>query len=204
MTHFLLPTCLVTSLSFALALAPAPQPPARALGADATMEPVDPAVPPTPAAGVCRITIEGSKQGHFKNEDQRKGADHIVGLRVGYEVTSPRDAATGQASGKRQHHPLTFVKEVGSASPQLFNACVNNEALTSVTIDFEKSTNESAVGAPAVPYYTIKLINACVSNVRYFTEDNRPLEEVTLTFQKIELNSPTGKTAGTDDWVART
>lgn len=36
-----------------------------------------------------------------------------------YTVKSPRDAATGQASGKRTHHPVTFVKEWGATTPQL-------------------------------------------------------------------------------------
>lgn len=36
-----------------------------------------------------------------------------------YAVTGPRDAATGQASGKRMHKPITIVKEWGPASPQL-------------------------------------------------------------------------------------
>ena len=34
-------------------------------------------------------------------------------------IVSPRDSATGQASGKRQHKPVTFVKEWGAATPQL-------------------------------------------------------------------------------------
>lgn len=36
-----------------------------------------------------------------------------------YRVTSPRDAASGQASGKRMHKPFTIVKEWGAATPQL-------------------------------------------------------------------------------------
>lgn len=36
-----------------------------------------------------------------------------------YRVTSPRDSASGQASGKRQHRPVTFIKEWGAATPQL-------------------------------------------------------------------------------------
>lgn len=34
-------------------------------------------------------------------------------------VKSPRDIATGQASGKRQHKPLTVTKEVDKASPKV-------------------------------------------------------------------------------------
>ncbi len=36
-----------------------------------------------------------------------------------YQVTSPRDAASGQASGKRMHKPFKIVKEWGAATPQL-------------------------------------------------------------------------------------
>ncbi len=36
-----------------------------------------------------------------------------------YTVKSPRDSASGMASGKRTHHPVTFVKEWGPSTPQL-------------------------------------------------------------------------------------
>ena len=36
-----------------------------------------------------------------------------------YKVRGPRDAASGMASGKRQHGSVTFVKEWGAATPQL-------------------------------------------------------------------------------------
>ena len=40
-------------------------------------------------------------------------ASHLAAL--------PRDAASGQASGKRMHQPATFVKEWGPSSPQLMS-----------------------------------------------------------------------------------
>jgi hypothetical protein len=40
-------------------------------------------------------------------------------ITFGYSVKSPRDAASGQASGKRQHKPFTFVKEIDKSSPTL-------------------------------------------------------------------------------------
>ena len=36
-----------------------------------------------------------------------------------YNVKGPRDAGSGMASGKRTHHPVTFVKEWGASTPQL-------------------------------------------------------------------------------------
>lgn len=35
-----------------------------------------------------------------------------------HNVKSPRDSASGLASGKRTHHPVTFVKEWGPSTPQ--------------------------------------------------------------------------------------
>lgn len=34
-------------------------------------------------------------------------------------IIAPRDSASGMPTGKRQHSPVTFVKEWGPASPQL-------------------------------------------------------------------------------------
>jgi hypothetical protein len=45
-------------------------------------------------------------------------ADGVV-KQAAYSIKSPRDSASGQASGKRTHKPVTFVKEWGPASPQL-------------------------------------------------------------------------------------
>lgn len=36
-----------------------------------------------------------------------------------YTITSPRDSASGQATGKRQHGAVTFTKEWGPSTPQL-------------------------------------------------------------------------------------
>ena len=52
-----------------------------------------------------------------------------------FGLASPRDAATGQATGKRQHHPVTIVKAWGAASPQGLTACAANEDLTEVAVE---------------------------------------------------------------------
>lgn len=40
-------------------------------------------------------------------------------LRSSHYQLSPRDSASGMASGKRTHHPVTFVKEWSAATPLL-------------------------------------------------------------------------------------
>src|SRR5260221_8493409 len=88
-------------------------------------------------ARVFYVTIEGSRQGRFKGESTLANAKgKIEGLTFSSEVASPRDVATGQASGKRIHSPITFTKQWGAASPQLFQAAVTNEILKSVLFEF--------------------------------------------------------------------
>jgi type VI secretion system secreted protein Hcp len=158
------------------------------------------------------VTIEGTKQGKFKGESIRDvHKEKLSGLSFNHEIKSPRDIATGQASGKRQHGPITFTKEWGASSPQLFQALVTNEVLKSALFEFVHTT---AVGDEEV-YHTIKLVNATVSNIRYVTGkgesagsaktvstyDTHELEEVSLTYQRIEMESKKGKTMAFDDWT---
>jgi type VI secretion system secreted protein Hcp len=133
------------------------------------------------------ISIKGNKQGQFKGESiQDKRKDKwipVLSFQMG--VQSPRDAATGQASGKRQHQPLTITKEWGAASPQLFRALTSNETLQSVEIQF---TRTSETGAEQV-YETIKLTNAVISKIGPHAgplppgaHDGKRYESVTLEY----------------------
>src|SRR5712692_2862842 len=79
------------------------------------------------SAGTVHIsmTVHGKHQGNFKGDNNVTGkapSDLINVFSYQYSVTSPRDAATGQASGKRQHHPLVITHELGASSPQFFEA----------------------------------------------------------------------------------
>ena len=152
------------------------------------------------------VSIEGTKQGKFKGESPREvHRDKIAGLGFSHEITSPRDAATGQASGKRQHSPVTFAKEWGPASPQLFQALTTNEVLKSVLFEFV-GTNQN--GEEEV-VDTIKLTNATVSRMRRHLDvdaaggaahDRHALDEVSLNYTRIELENKLGKTMAVDDW----
>ena len=61
------------------------------------------------------IALKGAKQGQFKGETTL-AARHdkwipVFAFTMG--VASPRDPASGQATGKRQYQPLTIVKAWG-------------------------------------------------------------------------------------------
>ena len=155
------------------------------------------------------ISIEGAKQGVFKGEAVERegtGAGKIPGVRYLSEIVSPRDAATGQASGKRVHKPIQFTKEWGASSPLLFQALVTNELLKSVLFEFIR-TNEK--GEDAV-HFRVRLTNANVSSIKSYLDltdvtgdpyDARELEDVELAFRKIEIEDVDGKTSAVDDWT---
>jgi type VI secretion system secreted protein Hcp len=157
------------------------------------------------------VTIKGQKQGDFKGEGTSQTTKNAIeGLSFAYDLKSPRDVSTGHATGKRQHSPIRIVKGWGAATPQIFQALVQNEALTSVKLEFRKT---NASGEEFV-YYTITLTNASVSGIRQFSReatdssssgkhaatDPQELEEVSFTFEKISVENHQAKTTGQDDW----
>ena len=156
------------------------------------------------------VSIDATKQGHLRGESQNRGEKDgkIPGVRFTLETVSPRDAATGQASGKRQHKPILLTKEWGAASPQLYSALVTNEVLKSVVFEFTKT---NANGEESV-FHKITLTNATVSNIRSYLDltdtsgdpfDGRTLEDVSFVYQKIAIENLDGKTAALDDWQVK-
>jgi type VI secretion system secreted protein Hcp len=98
-------------------------------------------------------------------------------------------------SGKRQHQPIIFTKEWGAASPQLFQAAATNEILKNVAFDFHQGGN----GKPAEIFYTIKLTNASIVSIRQYEDHGKYLEDIALTFAKIEVEHRPSRTTASDD-----
>jgi len=152
------------------------------------------------------VTVEGTKQGKWKQETPReKHTNKIPGISFHYNVRSPRDAASGQASGKRVHQPVSFVKQWGPSTPQFFQALCTNESLKSVLFEFVKTDKN---GEEYI-YHTIKLVNATVSEIDQYlngdagadpSHDVHELEKISFTFQRIEMENKDGKTMAVDDW----
>ena len=138
------------------------------------------------------VSITGVRQGPFKGEVTRKGFEgKIAGLNFDYAVVSPRDPASGQATGKRQHKPVRIKKAWGAASTQLFTALTTNESLATVVIDF--MATDPRTGALVLDH-TIRLTNANVVSIAHNSEvpvaaatSLPPTETVEFVFQQIEL-----------------
>lgn len=127
-----------------------------------------------------------------------------------FSVISPRDAASGSASGKRQHSPLLVItKQTGINSPLLFQRCAaGNQLFAKLKINF-LGTQGKGNNPPQV-YHTIDLTNASVVNYRRFVGQPKSaaeghsseLEEFGITFQKITYANVTKSKSTSDDWLA--
>jgi type VI secretion system secreted protein Hcp len=152
------------------------------------------------------IKITGVKQGVIKGESfdaKHKGEIDVESYTWGVKLAY--DLATGAAAGKRQHSVLKFVMRSQSATPLLLQATCTNETLKEVVLTCRKA------GGKQEEYMKWKLTNArvCQMNHGYLIPDNIiPHDEVSLTFQKIELNYQAQNQDGTlgsalmfsDDW----
>jgi len=152
------------------------------------------------------VTVEGTKQGRFKGESDRKEhADKLVGLSFHYSVGVPRDPASGMPTGRRTHQPVSFVKEWGAATPQFQQAMISNESFKSVLFEFIKTSPKS--GQEYV-FHTIKLGTAMITEIQQYVDpagtpgqptDTGPLEKISFTFQRIEIENIDGQTSVVDE-----
>jgi type VI secretion system secreted protein Hcp len=149
------------------------------------------------------VSIQGKKQGQFKGEATQTARKDkwIQGLRF---YSQADFVVTGQTLGKRTHSPITFTKEWGAASPQIYTALATHEELPSVVFEFTK-TNQMGV---EYVYQTITLTNAVIVSVKQYIgvsmggdpPNGYPLEDVSFVFQKIDIENKDGKTMATDMW----
>jgi type VI secretion system secreted protein Hcp len=113
-------------------------------------------------------------------------------------VTSPRDAATGQATGRRQYTPITITKHIDKASPLILNALANNENLR--TIDLVVAA-PGGTGDTLVSYRFTDANLVSRNVVHTGAAGDVPLEEVSFTFAKI--SETVGTNVAEDDTSAR-
>jgi type VI secretion system secreted protein Hcp len=157
------------------------------------------------------LKLKGQKQGEIKGSVTQKGREGaILVFAVDHSIVSPRDAASGLATGKRLHKPIKITKEVDSASVLLYSALVTNENLTEWEMNFWRPMTRSAGSGSEEQYFTIKLTNANVASVHLVkpnTKDPNLLklpdyEEIEFTYQKIEWIWTNGGVTAMDDWEA--
>ncbi|MBC7887820.1 MAG: type VI secretion system tube protein Hcp [Ferruginibacter sp.] len=155
------------------------------------------------------LQLKGEKQGDIKGSVIQKGREgKIMVIAFEHEVQSPRDPATGQATGKRVHRPFVVTKEIDRSSPLLYAALVNNENITSWELQCFVAKNSTGV---ELNHYTVKLTNAKIADIRSIMLNNKvtenlkmPLmEEVGFVYEKIEWIWVDGGITTTDEWSSK-
>jgi len=159
------------------------------------------------------LHMKGQKAGEIRGSCTQKGREgHIVVIAAGHEIVSPRDAASGLASAKRQHKPFTITKEIDAASPRLYELLIGNEVIVEWTLQFwAPSTGAEAGSGGEVQRYTVSLQNAAIADIRFTMPNNRhpelaryaEFEEVSFSYERISWTWNEGGITAADDWRAR-
>ena len=153
------------------------------------------------------MEITGVKTGKVEGSTTQKGREKQIALMsVEYEVTSPRDASTGLATGKRQHKPIKVVAKMDKSAPKLFTMLVNNENVTTAKIEcWSATTIAGATGKGGQEkIYTFEFKNGTVAEFRHFTQEDGTLcYEAHFTFDEITVTA-LGGIMGTDNWLSAT
>jgi type VI secretion system secreted protein Hcp len=156
------------------------------------------------------LRLKGQKTGEIAGSVTQKGREgRILVIAVTHEIVSPRDPASGMATGKRQHKPLVITKELDKSSPLLHAALAGNERMASFTLDFfsPRAQGAAATGVE-VNDYTITLANATIASIHMVMPNTRDpelmkratYEEIAFTYQTITWTWNDGAVAATDDW----
>jgi type VI secretion system secreted protein Hcp len=157
-----------------------------------------------PASGDVYLRVTADK-GSFKGSAVQKGREGaVVVLAFEHTVTAPRDPASGQATGRRQHKPLVFTKGMDASSVAFHQALTNNEKLKEVVLEFWQASPKGT----EVKAYTITLKNAFVSSVRQLMPNKesasvQPYEEVSLTYESITWTFTDGGASTSDTWAVQ-
>lgn len=153
------------------------------------------------------MSVESSTN-KFKPESTRSGytdKTEILGYQM--EIKSPRDVASGQATGRRQFQPVTLWKTSGASSPQFFQALTKNEQIKKIILQYYRPDE---IYKQNELVYTIELENAVISGYRQvmgapefpeFRAKSQGLyDEISIVFEKMTVTDNKAKTTSTELW----
>lgn len=156
------------------------------------------------------LKLKGQKSGQIKGSVIQKGRENTIEVNAyAHEIVSPRDPASGLATGKRMHKPFVITKELDKSSPVLYQAMVTNENISEFELKCFAPNKAAATGAGAeTNHFTVKLTNAHISSIRSVMRNNNDVElakfpveeEISFTYQKIEWTWVDGGITAQDDW----
>lgn len=151
------------------------------------------------------MTATGKSQGLIRGEVTQRGREYQHSLLAySHEIVTPRDAASGLPSGKRQHQPFRIVKLINQGSPRLMTAMTSNELLSTVVVDVWSPT---ATGAET-KMLSYTLTNARIVSLRPWMPNRSdaaavnypPAEEIAFVYESIKVTFHNGGIESVDGW----
>ena len=146
---------------------------------------------PAFASDAAYLKVTGAVNGNIQGSITQKGHEgEIKVLAFSHEIISPRDAASGLPTGKRQHKPFTVTKPVDKSSPLLMSVLDTNETLPTVRLQiFTPGLGARSIAAGTgvlQKYYTIELVNAHIASISLDSSvPGEDRETVEFVYQKI-------------------
>ena len=135
------------------------------------------------------ITVKGSKQGATKG---RSAVIEVRGAGGTGNVVESKSQNKKVESGKRQHKPITVVKEVDATDALYLEALKTHEQLTEVMVDLNAKAKEPM---------KLQLKDAFISRIENKKINGKEYLEIEFTYQQIEWTFSAGKTTHQDDWT---
>ena len=155
------------------------------------------------------LTLVGVKSGKIEGSVTQKGRERSIAvIATSHEISSPRDAASGMASGKRIHKPFVITKEIDKSTPKLLNVLVTNENLEEWTLKYWRPSVSGPGAGVEQQHYTVKLTDASISSIRQVMPNNKnpelqryeTYEEVSFVYGQIEWTWVDGGISTVDSW----
>jgi type VI secretion system secreted protein Hcp len=113
-----------------------------------------------------------------------------------HEVLSPRDAASGLATGKRMHKPFVITKELDKSIPLLYKMIASGQQVqVSVVQNLCSDNNHHDC---SITQYLMK--NAFVNAVSVDGTPGKSVVILAFTYDKIVITDLAGKVSSIDDW----
>ncbi|MBN2320582.1 MAG: Hcp family type VI secretion system effector [Acidobacteria bacterium] len=153
------------------------------------------------------LTLKGVNQGQIEGSCDQEGREGTIQVQaLNHEVSIPRDAQTGLATGKRIHHPLTILKAFDKSTPLLYQALTSGEHMEYVEIKWYRIDDKGV----EEHYFTTRLEDAIIVSIKpgmnncldKNTIDLPHLEEVSFTYRKAIWRWEPDGIESEDDWRA--
>lgn len=120
---------------------------------------------------------------------------------LAWSVSSPRDAASGLPTGKRQHRPLTLRVRMAGATSLVAQALTANQNLPSVRVLW--FTRDDAASSYEQTRALV-LTNANISNLSIYSAREQgelaTYAEFSMTYQQIGIEDYEGGLSYSDSW----